>query len=84
VCACCERGCINNECKGPVGLGERGGGTVLGRLLLPFVYESKQAIARLMCNKNQQHWVEKPVTTTGVASYPFVVSIQQGWPNCAM
>ena len=33
---------------GRIGGGENG--AVLGRLLLPFVFESKQAIARLMCN----------------------------------
>lgn len=27
---------------------------------------------------------EKPVTTTGLASYPFIVRIQQGWPKCVI
>ena len=27
---------------------------------------------------------EKPVTATGLASYPFIVRTQQGWPNCAI
>jgi hypothetical protein len=57
-----------------------GGGAVPWRLLLPFVSQAKQALARLMCKQNQQHWW-KTCHNYWSCMLPFIVGTEQGWPN---